>query len=87
MLGARNPYQREAERANPLPVRLNSLGSRVALYTAIVRSRKPRHYGTKASVTAPNHLAQQFNVLEPNETWVMDITYIRTHEGWSYQRY
>jgi len=46
--------------------------------------RKPRHYGTKASVTAPNHLAQQFNVLEPNETWVTDITYIRTHEGWLY---
>jgi putative transposase len=46
--------------------------------------RKPRHYGAKASVTAPNHLAQQFNALEPNKTWVTDITYIRTHEGWLY---
>ena len=23
-------------------------------------------------------------MLEPNETWVTDITYIRTHEGWLY---
>jgi putative transposase len=29
-------------------------------------------------------LAQQFDVLEPNETWVTDITHIRTHEGWLY---
>lgn len=45
---------------------------------------KPRRYGTKASVAAPNHLDQQFDVLGPNETWVTDITYIRTHEGWLY---
>lgn len=46
--------------------------------------RKPRHHAGRPHVTAPNHLAQQFNVLEPNETWVTDITYIRTHEGWLY---
>jgi len=22
--------------------------------------------------------------IHPNETWVTDITYIRTHEGWLY---
>ena len=46
--------------------------------------RKPRHHSGKAHVAAPNHLGQQFDVLEPNETWVTDITYIRTHEGWLY---
>ena len=44
--------------------------------------RKPRHHGGRPHVVAPNHLAQQFDVLEPNETWVTDITHIRTHEGW-----
>ena len=46
--------------------------------------RKPRHHAGKPHVAAPNHLAQQFDVLEPNETWVTDITYIRTHERWLY---
>jgi len=32
--GAKRPNEREAERTNSLPVRLNSLGSRMALYTA-----------------------------------------------------
>jgi putative transposase len=45
---------------------------------------KPRHHAGQPHVTAPNHLAQQFDVLEPNETWVTDITYIRTYEGWLY---
>jgi len=46
--------------------------------------RKPRYHAGKPHVAAPNYLAQQFDVLEPNETWVTDITYIRTHEGWLY---
>jgi putative transposase len=36
------------------------------------------------AVIAPNHLKQQFDVTAPNQTWVTDITYIRTHEGWLY---
>jgi len=35
-------------------------------------------------VHAPNRLQQQFKVARPNETWVSDITHIRTHEGWLY---
>jgi len=47
---------------------------------------RPRRgfYGGKPTVTAPNHLARQFNVDTPNQVWVTDITYIRTHEGWLY---
>ena len=44
--------------------------------------RRPGHRGGLASVVAPNHLQQQFDVAEPNQVWVTDITYIRTHEGW-----
>ena len=37
-----------------------------------------------ASVLAPNRLQQKFEVANPNDTWVTDITHIRTHEGWLY---
>lgn len=33
---------------------------------------------------APNLLNRQFEVSEPNQVWVGDITYIRTWEGWVY---
>jgi len=46
--------------------------------------RRPRHHGGRPAVVAPNHLNQQFDVAEPNQVWVTDITYIRTHEGWLY---
>jgi len=29
-------------------------------------------------------LKRQFDVQEPNKVWVIDITYIRTYEGWLY---
>jgi putative transposase len=35
-------------------------------------------------LAAPNHLAQQFAVSQPNLVWLADITYIRTQEGWLY---
>jgi putative transposase len=33
---------------------------------------------------APNHLARRFAAAAPNEKWVSDITYVRTHQGWLY---
>ena len=40
--------------------------------------------GGKPAVVAPNHLKRQFAPDGPNQSWVTDITYIRTHEGWLY---
>ena len=45
---------------------------------------RPGSRGGKPAVVAPNHLRRQFAVAEPNQSWVTDITYIRTHEGWLY---
>lgn len=41
----------------------------------------PRARKGEASIMSPNRLQRQFN---PDERWVTDITYIRTHEGWLY---
>lgn len=46
--------------------------------------RRPGGRGDKPSVVAPNHLQRQFHINQPNQSWVTDITYIRTHEGWLY---
>ncbi len=46
-----------------------------------------RHRGFKSgdlSQVAPNILDREFEVDEPNQSWVTDFTYIRTHEGWLY---
>jgi len=45
------------------------------------------HRGFKGggiSHVAPNTLVRQFQVQCPNQSWVTDFTYIRTHEGWLY---
>ena len=46
--------------------------------------RRPRHSGGRPATVAPNHLQRQFTPVAPNQSWVTDITYIRTHEGWLY---
>lgn len=45
--------------------------------------RRAGRYG-KPVVVAENQLEQNFDVEAPNQVWVTDITYIRTHEGWLY---
>ncbi|PAU77061.1 IS3 family transposase [Halovibrio salipaludis] len=42
------------------------------------------YYGGKPAHVAPNHLNRDFQASSPNERWVSDITYIRTHEGYLY---
>ena len=49
---------------------------------AQVGYKKPQYKGGKPAVIAENHLNQDFDVQEPNQVWVTDITYIRTYEGW-----
>lgn len=46
--------------------------------------RRPGKHGSKPSIIAANQLDQSFDVAFPNQVWVTDITYIRTHEGWLY---
>lgn len=49
---------------------------------AQVGYRKPRYKGGKVAIHAENRLQQDFDVQHPNQTWVTDITYVRTYEGW-----
>ena len=46
--------------------------------------RKPSSYGGSPAVIAQNKLEQNFAVAKPDQVWVTDITYIKTHEGWLY---
>jgi putative transposase len=39
------------------------------------------YYGGSPDHVADNLLNREFNVTEPNQWWVTDITYIKTHEG------
>ncbi len=39
------------------------------------------YYGGKTDIVADNALNRAFNVEHPNQWWVTDITYIKTHEG------
>ncbi len=46
--------------------------------------RKPRVKAGFEHVASANKLAREFNPMAPNQSWVTDITYIKTHEGWLY---
>jgi putative transposase len=43
--------------------------------------KKPGSYGDSHAVVADNTLNRDFDVDAPDQFWVTDITYIRTHEG------
>ena len=44
--------------------------------------KKPRYRGGTVARLSANLLEQNFTTQGPNQTWVTDITYIRTAEGW-----
>ncbi|MBU0747015.1 MAG: IS3 family transposase [Gammaproteobacteria bacterium] len=46
--------------------------------------KRPRYRVGLPATAAPNRLQREFTVTLPNQVWVTDITYIRTHEGWLY---
>lgn len=58
--------------------------SAAKLYGIGTYRRKPRHKAGAKHKAHPNHLQQCFVADTPNESWVSDITYIKTHEGWLY---
>jgi len=64
--------------------RVARLMSMARLYGVGTYKRKPRHKAGAIHKAHPNHLQQCFIASSPNESWVSDITYIRTHEGWLY---
>lgn len=47
-------------------------------------NKRARHKAGKPALAASNHVNRDFNIAQPNQVWVTDITYIRTHEGWLY---
>ena len=57
---------------------------RLAGLKSQVGYKRPRHRSGSANVVTPNRLQRQFTTAIPDEAWVTDITYIRTHEGWLY---
>ena len=64
--------------------RVYGLLKREGLRSQTGYKRRPGGKSGPPAVVAPNHLQQVFTVSQPNQAWVTDITYIRTHEGWLY---
>ncbi|MEP5946496.1 MAG: IS3 family transposase [Marinomonas sp.] len=64
--------------------RVARLASLAGIAAQIGYKRPPGRYGGKPAVVADNTLDRQFEVDAPDRIWVTDITYIKTHEGWSY---
>ena len=46
--------------------------------------KRPRYRVGLPATAAPHRLQCEVTVTLPNQVWVIDITYIRTHEGWLY---
>ena len=55
-------------------------GLRAKMGKVFKRTTKP----DPSAWVAPNVLTQDFHAYFPNQTWMSDITYIRTGEGWLY---
>lgn len=66
------------------PNKIARLTSLAGIKAQIGYKRKAGFYGGRPAVVAPNHLARVFDVEKPDQAWVTDITYIKTHEGWLY---
>jgi len=66
------------------PNRVARLAGLAGIRAQVGYKRRPGHYGGKPAIVAENKVAQNFTVHVPDQTWVTDITYIRTFEGWMY---
>jgi putative transposase len=63
--------------------RVARMASLAGIAAQIGYKRRPGKYSGTPAVVAANTLDRQFDVSAPDTVWVTDITYIRTHEGWS----
>ncbi len=63
---------------------MKRLASLAGITAQIGYKLHPGRYGGKPAVVANNTLDRQFEVDMLDSVWVNDITYIKTHEGWSY---
>ncbi len=66
------------------PNRVARLAKLAGIKAVIGYKPRPGSYGGKPLVIVNNTLARQFDVEVPDKVWVMDITYIRTQEGFAY---
>ncbi len=64
--------------------RVARLTSLAGIAAQIGYKRRPGRYDGKPASVAENKLEQQFSASQPDQVWVTDITYIKTHEGWLY---
>ncbi len=61
--------------------RVARLASLAGIAAQVGFKRRPGRYVGKPAVVAENRLEQQFHASQPDQVWVTDITYIKTHEG------
>lgn len=64
--------------------RVARLASLAGIAAQVGYKRRPGQYGGKPPVVAENRLEQRFEASAPDQVWVTDITYIKTHEGWMF---
>jgi len=62
--------------------RVARLASLAGIAAQVGYKRRPGRYGGKPAIVAENRLEQNFSASQPDQVWVTDITYIKTHEGW-----
>ncbi len=62
--------------------RVARLASLAGIAAQIGYRRRPGRYRGKPAIVAENRLEQKFEASVPDQVWVTDITYIKTHEGW-----
>ena len=66
------------------PYRVRKLREKLGLGCKQKRKFKATTDSGHKLPVAPNLLNRKFTVLAPNKTWVSDITYVPTDEGWLY---
>lgn len=66
------------------PNKVARLANLAGIKAQVGYRRRPGAYGGRPAIVAANQLKQDFHAVAPDQTWVTDITYIKTHEGFLY---